>query len=481
MQVVIDYDTSKNKGVIATDLLPVIREHFSVEDKASFFRNKRAVGYQIPTRKYCITPQGRFEPRLYTDIIQYISQEFTNMEIITSPIFKEKTKLPVFINDYLKLNMELRDYQRESVLAALKHGSGNIILPTSAGKTLVIATLAQTCSKQLNTKCLILVPDLQLASQTTKDLISYGVPEETVTKWTGGSEPDFSADIIIANSQILLSKCQDLSILKTIGVLIVDEAHKCASSTELAKLIKTLPAKVRFGFTGSFPEPLAQQWAIKSLLGPVIYKKKSVELREQGYISEVRVAAIRLTYKNVPHFQKPSMMNPTAGYEDEIQYLHTNEFRNSIIAKLISKVSNNTLVLVDRIIHGEHLLQYLESQFPDKYFCFIQGSVSVEDRETLRLLMEERKDIVAIAISKIFSTGLNIKNLHNIIFAAIGKSPIKVIQSIGRSLRLHKDKKEATIFDISDNLYYGNKHLNERLELYKKEQIPVQAKSVIQP
>jgi len=92
----------------------------------------------------------------------------------------------------------------------------------------------------------------------------------------------------------------------------------------------------------------------------------------------------------------------------------------------------------------------------------------------MRKIMEETSGVVCIAISKIFSTGISIKNLHNIVFAAIGKARIKIIQSIGRSLRLHHTKETATIFDIADVcLIYGQKHFDERARLYLSETIPI--------
>ena len=227
------------------------------------------------------------------------------------------------------------------------------------------------------------------------------------------------------------------------------------------------------GFTGSLPENKFDFWSINRIFGPVIYYKKSVELREDKYISKVRVVGLELTYKTIPKFTKPSMSEPTAGYEEEITWLHTNSFRNSVISRLVNKLDTNTLVLVDRIAHGEHLLEHLKAN-TDKQVFFIQGSIEVEEREDLRRLMEETSGVVCIAISKIFSTGISIKNLHNIIFAAIGKARIKIIQSIGRSLRLHHTKQIATIFDVADVcLNYGYKHYEERKRLYQTENIPL--------
>ena len=213
------------------------------------------------------------------------------------------------------------------------------------------------------------------------------------------------------------------------------------------------------------------QWNICGKIGKTIYKKQSIDLRDQNYISQVTVAALKITYTNLPNFTRPSAATPTAGYEEEIQFLQTNTFRNTIISKIVNKVDKNTLIMVDRIAHGETLLDYLKTT-TSKDIYFVHGGIDIEERETIRRLMEEQNDVICIAISKIFSTGINIKNLHNIIFAAIGKAKIKIIQSIGRSLRKHASKKCATIFDIWDNLRYGNAHALERIALYDGEKIP---------
>ena len=159
----------------------------------------------------------------------------------------------------------------------------------------------------------------------------------------------------------------------------------------------------------------------------------------------------------------------------------TNNFRNNIIQKLVKNLNTNTLILVDRIVHGEYLLNFLQATLDCKQIFFIQGSVDVQERENVRQIMENQTGIVCIAISKIFSTGISIKNLHNVVFAAIGKARIKIIQSIGRSLRLHETKDIATIFDIADNnLTYGNKHYTERKEIYTNEQIPLLSKIIVE-
>jgi len=134
--------------------------------------------------------------------------------------------------------------------------------------------------------------------------------------------------------------------------------------------------------------------------------------------------------------------------------------------------------MVDYINHGEILFEIVKKQIPDKQVFFVRGDVEIEERDRIRKLMEEHTNVVVIAISKIFSTGINIKNLHYIIFACGGKAKIKIVQSIGRGLRLHKDKNKLIIFDITDNLYYSQRHSEKRKQLYDKEQIPYTEKDI---
>ena len=138
--------------------------------------------------------------------------------------------------------------------------------------------------------------------------------------------------------------------------------------------------------------------------------------------------------------------------------------------------------MVDRISHGDEIKNKLISldialdsscsksiHNPLRPIHYIQGSTEIDERESIRSLMNDRNDVIIIAVSKIFSTGINIPNLHNIIFASAGKAKIKIMQSIGRALRLHPTKKLANIFDIADNTKYGKMHLIERKKLYNLE------------
>jgi superfamily II DNA or RNA helicase len=478
MDVLFEFDTVSRKSQIVSPYLEQIREIFSAEDKSLIFLRRRT-GRQFPMRKYAITNKGYFDAPFFEEIYKTVKIKFPSLSISLSENFVNAAAIKPIADRLQPLNIEPRDYQQESALLAINKGKGIIVLPTSAGKTLVIALIAQSCLYSKNFKTLIVVPNIQLVQQTHQDLLDYGVEQSNISKWSGNYDYQ-NTNIVVANDQILLSEKQDRSVLNQFDVIIVDECHKMASAEKITKLIKGLKCKHKLGLTGSLPAAQFDVWSLNRIFGSVIYHKKSVELREKKHISNVRVVSLKLNYKNVPKFSIPSMADPTAGYQDEIVWLHTNQFRNSVINKLVSKLDTNTLILVDRIAHGEHLLNFLNhNNDSNKSIHFIQGSVEVEERETIRKLMEETHNVVCIAISKIFSTGISIKNLHNVVFAAIGKARIKIIQSIGRSLRLHHTKTIATIYDIADtNLTYGNKHYLERTELYTSENIPIISKEL---
>ena len=478
MEVLFDFDSVSRKPKIVSEYLEQIREHFSIEDKALVFMRRR-YGRNMPVRKYAITNKGHFDLPFYKDICKEITQTFPSLVLKTSEKFEQLIADSKIADSLITLKLEPRDYQKESAELALQKGQGIIVLPTSAGKTFTMALIAATAIKEKDYNVFIIVPNIQLVQQTYQDFLDYGILESLISKWTGNHEYS-ETKIVISNSQILLSEKQDTSVLKRYQCVIVDECHKNASAQKITKLIKNLNYKHIFGLTGSLPENKFDVWSLNRIFGPIIYHKKSIELRQDQYISKVRVVGLEIEYTNIPNFSRPSMSEPTAGYEEETVWLHTNEFRNSLILKLIDKLQTNTLILVDRIVHGEVLLNYLK-QNTSKQVYFIQGSVDVEEREKLRQLMEETHGVICIAISKIFSTGISIKNLHNVVFAAIGKARIKIIQSIGRSLRLHQSKEIATIFDIADvNLTYGYKHYEERKRLYDSEKIPLVCKQFVE-
>lgn len=461
----------RTHALMTGDSLSIIREHFSCPNP-SYRGSSRGFNTFAAARIYNITPKGKFDIGLLEEIYKYCIAEnipyTADSELVNAytPLLKaEVAKLP------LPNNMSLRDYQHDSVAAALKKGRGVIVLPTAAGKTLTIATLACSILAEDASKCLIIVPSIQLVEQTYDDFIKYGVQASAITKWSGSNSPDLASNIIIASAQILQSEKQDTSILDKVDLLIVDECHKLRKGNQISDIVKSIKAPYKFGFTGTMPAEQIDQWNIIGKLGPIIYLKRSIDLRNVQQIAGVEIQIIDISYVNAPQLAKPNPTNPTKAYSEENDFLNANIGRNNIISNICKNTDKNTLVMVERIPHGQELTDIITQACPHKKVYFIRGSVDVEIRENIRQLMERENNICCIAISKIFSTGISINNLHYIVFAAAGKAKIKILQSIGRGLRLHPLKNKVNIFDIADDLRYGRKHVQDRIKLYEEEKI----------
>jgi superfamily II DNA or RNA helicase len=467
-----DYHKQSQKLIIKGDksIIDIVREHFSVNnDGARFIPGRRKFFMQ---RKYAITGGGKAELGLFAEINDFIYHKFG----ITPTISPELEKILGYNKDYslyLDFIHTLRDYQVESLDRALKAGRGTFVLGTGAGKTLLTAALAENYYRLFNKsstfKCLIIVPDLGLVTQTYNEFIDVGVTC-SVSKWTGSNELDLTSNIIICNAGILQSQFESIEELKYVDVLIVDEAHKVKHENKIGKIITDIRTHRKFGVTGTMPESKFDVWSIIGKLGPVLYVKPSHELRQEKFLTDVTVNILEIDYgRDTP----PRSSNR---YRAEIEFLIRHEKRNDVIKKLAGKLSNNTLILVNYIEHGEILYDLLSSSLSKKVY-FIRGSVDVEDREKIKAIIESSDDVICVAISAIFSTGVNIKNLHNIIFASGGKSFIRTVQSIGRGLRLHSTKTKLNIIDIADILTYSESHGLKRRDIYDKEKI--QYKSTI--
>jgi len=462
-------------GQIVTDsaTLNIIRERFSIKNPAYGRGNKFA-----SSRIYSITPSGRFDIGLCDVICAYLDANQIKHQV--DPNLRKHIDVG-FDDTEIKSfpNLTYRDHQDKSVRMAIKKGRGVVVIPTAGGKTLIMAAIIETMRQKLNDPnalALVLVPSIQLVEQTSKDFESYGV--ENVTKWSGKNIPDPDATTIVVSNQILLSEKSDISVLSEVKILLVDETHGLRRGNEINKIFDLITTNHKFGFTGTMPSSPIDQWNIMGKIGPIVYEEKTKDLRQKNFVSDFNIMILNIKHVNPPTFTS-NLVRPAEAYNYELEYLLNNTRRNEIIAKLASRLTENTIIMVDRIEHGENIKEMLlKICDKDRPVYFIQGSTEMEDREQVRKLMEQRNDIIAVAVSKIFSTGINIPNLHNIIFASAGKAKIKIMQSIGRALRLHPTKKMATIFDIADNTKYSKVHLAERIKLYNSENYKYEKKEI---
>ena len=476
MRVEFQYDTKRKEVKIVSDYFSNIREHFSVKNPGARFNRFARF---IPQRIYSITPAGYCDVGLVPEIKQHLDTLNVPFEYVNNDdLYNLLNKLPYKVSSLKELDcsLKLRPYQKEAVETALQRGHGTIVVGTGGGKTFIMATLLNNIDFKMG-KVLIIVPDIGLVAQTYKDFVSYGIPEHMITKWTGSHEIDLSKNVIIANLGILQSENSDISWFNQVTCLFVDECHKLRHGNKVNKLIDKIPTFNRFGFTGTLPENPIDKWNIIGRLGQVIYEKTTSDLREEGegqYIANARGLSIKLEYDFKPDY---TAVASSQRYLLELDYIHNSKFRNKVIRQLAVNFKNNCLILVDHIAHGTNLYNEL-STIPGKQVFFIQGSVEVEDRRKVQEIMEQHNNVVCIAISKIFSTGISIKNIHYIVFAAGGKSKIKTLQSIGRGLRIHENKDVLTLVDIVDDLIYGIKHYDKRKEFYDLENIKITEKTI---
>jgi superfamily II DNA or RNA helicase len=238
---------------------------------------------------------------------------------------------------------------------------------------------------------------------------------------------------------------------------------------------KSIQSEYRFGTTGTLDGTQVHKLVLEGLFGPVHKVITTHELQENKTLAKLNIDIILLKYNE--EFCQPT---ETRSYQDEIDFLVTYEKRNKFIANLAVHQTGNTLVLfnlVDR--HGKVLRDLIHDRLKDgQHLFYVSGETKTSDREAVRNIVEKHKNCVILASLGTFSTGINIRNIHNIIFASPSKSQIRVLQSIGRGLRMSDDRSDTKLYDIADDLHWESKknftllHSMERIRIYKSEKFP---------
>ena len=371
------------------------------------------------------------------------------------------------VRDYMKsiCSHEPRDYQIQGVYDALKYQRKLLLSPTASGKSLMIYSVVRYfVEKGMNV--LLVVPTTSLVEQMYKDFEDYGWnAEEYCHRVYGGSERVSNKHVTISTWQSIYKL--DKTYFKDFNVVIGDEAHQFKSKSLISIMSKLHDAKYRFGFTGTLDGSQTHKLVLEGLFGPTYKLIKTDELIKQGYLSKLNIKVLLLKHEG----QKFN------DYEEEVQYLITHDQRNKFIKNLTLDLKGNTLVLFSRVVtHGEPLYELINKDKGEhRKVFFIHGGVDTEERELVRKITEEESDAIIVASYGTFSTGINIKNLHNIVFASPSKSRIRNLQSIGRVLRKGKEKISATLYDIADDITSNSKrnytlnHLVERIKIYNEE------------
>jgi hypothetical protein len=358
-----------------------------------------------------------------------------------------------------------RDYQINGVYDSLKYNRKVLISPTGSGKSLMIYSIVRYFAEK-NEKVLLITPTTSLVEQMFKDFISYGWDAESYChKIYAGKEKTNEHPVTITTWQSIYNL--NRSFFDDYTVVIGDECHTFKAKSLIGIMTKLHNAKYRFGFTGTLDGTQTHKWILEGLFGPSYKVTRTDELMEQGFLSKLDIQCIIL--KHPPqNFQT---------YEDEIQYLISNEKRNKFITNLSLSLKGNTLVLFSRVeTHGAILYEKINSlKKENRKVFFVHGGVDTEERELVREITERENDAIIVASYGTFSTGINIQNLHNVIYASPSKSRIRNLQSIGRVLRKSKSKNKAMLYDIADDCSLKSKknytlnHFIERIKIYNEE------------
>jgi superfamily II DNA or RNA helicase len=358
-----------------------------------------------------------------------------------------------------------RDYQYLTVYKALRYNRGLFLSPTGSGKSMMIYSIVRYYAAN-NKKILLVVPTTSLVEQMIKDFKDYGWnAEEYCHTIYSGKDKNTDKPVVISTWQSIYKFPKKY--FDDIDCVIGDEAHLFKSKSLTGIMTKLHNAKYRFGFTGTLDGSKTHKWVLEGLFGACEKVTKTDDLIKQGHLSNFRIKVLVCKH-DYQYFED---------YHAEIEYLVTNNKRNNLIKNLVKDISGNTLVLFNYVEkHGEPLFDLINSTIGDtRKVFFVHGGTDVEDREEVRAITEKENDAVIIASYGTFSTGINIKKLHNIIFASPSKSRVRNLQSIGRVLRKGEGKEIATLYDIADDISsnsrqnYTLRHLEERIKIYQEE------------
>lgn len=376
-----------------------------------------------------------------------------------------------------------REYQMEAFLGGIIENKSLILSPTGSGKSFIIYLIVNFLIEHTEEDILLVVPTTSLVEQMVGDFVDYD-PSKTFDQ---KCHKIYSGKDKLANVRVTVTTWQSIYKLpaqwfRRYGAVIIDEAHQ-ADAASLIGIIDKMPhAKFRVGLTGTLDGTKTHRLFMRGICGKIIRTTTTKKLMDDGKLAQLEVEVLRLKYQK-DECKAVSKLN----YQDGIAYLVQHEKRNKLLVNLSLSQKNNTLLLFNFVEgHGEKLYEQAikKAGAAGKTVFLIHGETPVEERERIRHLVETRDDIVIYASYGVFSAGINMKNLHVVIFGHPFKSRIRNLQSIGRGLRISSGKNKALLVDICDDLTYNSKnnlaldHAVERLKIYESEQFKYRIREI---
>ena len=360
-------------------------------------------------------------------------------------------------------SLKVRDYQIDAVHHALSRDRCLLVSPTASGKSLIIYSIVRY-HQMSERKTLIIVPTTSLVEQMYKDFEDYGWSSGTYCqKIYQGHDRKVTKDVVISTWQSLYK--MNKKYFEQFDVIIGDEAHQFKAKSLTSILTKLHLCKYRYGLTGTLDGTQTHKLVLEGLFGPVKDVVTTKELIDKKTLASLRIKCIILK-----HRQKRERMT----YAEELQHLAGEPKRNKFISDLLLHLNGNTLCLFQLVEkHGKILYDGLKEE---ENVFFIYGKTDTKEREEIRHIVDASKNSTIIASYGVFSTGINIRNINNIVLASPSKSKIRVLQSIGRGLRTSSTKDSVLIFDLADDISYKERrnftlnHFMERINIYNEQQ-----------
>lgn len=406
------------------------------------------------------------EERGYTYEIEELEDEFSiyQAEKFFNTLNLHSGGRPITVNEH----------QRDAFIEAMQSRRKLLLSPTASGKSLIIYLIFRQLLDYQDLKGLIIVPTTSLVEQLASDFIDYSSADDFdvdshVHKIYQGKDKHSGKKLVISTWQSLYQMPPEY--FKQFQYIIGDEAHNFKAQSLTTIMTACTNTKYRIGLTGTLDGTKTHKLVLEGLFGPVRQVITTKELIDKKILSEFNIKCLILK-----HSDEKCEQSTKWTYQEEMDYLVNSSNRNRFIRNLTISLNTNTLVLFQMVEkHGKKLYEMIKERAGDRKVFFIHGSVDTEDREAVRHIMEKENDAIVVASYGTFSTGINIRNLHNIIFASPSKSRVRNLQSIGRGLRQSSGKEQATLYDIADDLRH-KKHMNftlrhfvERVKIYNEE------------
>ena len=420
---------------------------------------------------------GEISAGLFPQILSFAESREYEVEIMESDYGSpnEGNKInPEFMMkfvDALKLPFKIRDYQFDAVCTGIQKKNAILLSPTGSGKSLIIYVLMRYMLTSFDNDVLIIVPTTSLVEQMYNDFKTYGYNVEAhCHRIYSGKDKNTDKRVIISTWQSIYRFLPEW--FSRFGTVFGDECHGFKSKSLTTIMNKCIEAEYRFGTTGTLDGALTHELVLQGLFGKVHRVTSTRELQDNDTLAKLTIRRIILDHgENI----KKDFGKKT--YQEEIEFIVTNSKRNTFIKNLTLDLKGNTLVLYNYVEkHGKPLYNLIKDEVEEsRKTFFVSGETAATDREAIRAIVEKQKNSITVASLGTFSTGINIRNLHNIVFASPSKSQIRVLQSIGRGLRKTDDNKDATLYDIIDDITWKTKknfgilHADERLRIYGRE------------